>query len=197
MKKKILGPQIAVFLDRDGTINEDRGYVTSVEEFVLFPEVGESIARLNHLGFPVLVVTNQSAIGRGLMTEQDLTGIHEHLSCCLKRVGAHVDAFYFCPHQPADRCGCRKPQPGMIHRAVLEFSLDAAGCYLIGDKPSDLEAAQASGIRGVLVKTSPYAQQALDAFEAGQLSIAHVAENFPHAVDWIIQELFPGHGTNP
>lgn len=175
-----------VFLDRDGTLNEDRGYVTAIEDFVLFPGVCEDIARLNHLDILVIVVTNQSAIGRGLMTERDLSRIHEHFSERLRRVGAHVDAWYVCPHHPDEGCHCRKPKPGMIQQAVKDFGLDVSRGFLVGDKHSDLAAAQSEGVTGVLVKTSPYAQQALAAYQQGTLSIDYVADTFSQAIAWIV-----------
>lgn len=177
----------AVFLDRDGTLNEDRGYVVSLDQFVLFPGVCEAVARLNQSGFRVIVLTNQSAIGRGLMTEEDLNRIHIYLNKQLATVGGHVDAFYHCPHHPQDACECRKPKPGLIHKAITDFSLNAASCYFLGDKRSDLEAAQAGGIMGVLVNTSPYAGQALQAISAGELPVSHVADSFSEAVDWIVR----------
>jgi histidinol-phosphate phosphatase family protein len=181
----------AVFLDRDGTVNEDRGYVTALDQFVLLPGVDEAIARLNQFGFLVIVVTNQSAIGRGLMTEGDLDLLHHHLDRRLNIVGAHVDAYYHCPHHPQDGCECRKPKPGMIRQALQEFSLEPGRCVFLGDKQSDLEAANAGGVAGVLVKTSPYADQALAAFHAGLLPITFVADSFAQAVDWILQRSEP------
>ncbi|MGE0473572.1 MAG: D-glycero-alpha-D-manno-heptose-1,7-bisphosphate 7-phosphatase [Nitrospirales bacterium] len=182
--------QTAVFLDRDGTLNEDRGYVTSVKDFVLLPGVCEGIARLNRLRLPVIVVTNQSAIARGLMTEEDLSQIHQGFAHSLQCAGAHVDAFYFCPHHPQAGCECRKPQPGMIYQAVRDFGLNISRCCLIGDKHSDLETAQASGMEGVLVKTSPYASQALAAYRNNLLPIAYVADSFSQAIDWVVQKEF-------
>ena len=180
--------QGAVFLDRDGTLNEDRGYVTSVKEFVLLPGVCEGIARLNQLRLSVIVVTNQSAIARGLMTEEDLSKIHQDFAQSLQRAGAHIDGWYFCPHHPQAGCECRKPKPGMIHQAVRDFALDVSRCFLIGDKQSDLEAAQAGGVEGVLVRTSPYADQALAAHQADRLAIAYVADSFSQAIDWVVKK---------
>lgn len=163
--------------------------MTSVRDFVLLPGVGEGIARLNQLQLPVIVVTNQSAIARGLMTEQDLSMIHQAFARSLQGAGAHVDAFYFCPHHPQAGCDCRKPKPGMIHQAVKDFGLDISRCFLIGDKQSDLEAAQAGGVKGVLVKTSPYANEALAADQDKHLAIAYVAGSFSQAIDWLVKNL--------
>lgn len=175
----------AVFFDRDGTLNEDRGYVTARQNFVVFPGVCEGIARLNALDLLVIVVTNQSAIARGFMTEQELFRLHEYFTETLRGVGAHVDGWYWCPHHPEDGCDCRKPKPGMIWQAVKDFGLDVSRCFFVGDKVSDLEAAKAAGVPGVLVKSSPYAQEALDAYQAGRLAIAHIAETCSEAMGWI------------
>ena len=183
----LMNTRAAVFLDRDGTLNEDRGYVTAVEDFVLLPGVCEGIARLNQEGFLVIVITNQSALARGLMTEEDLSRLHEHFADLLRRAGAHVDAWYFCPHHPEAGCECRKPRPGMIQEAVRDFGLDVSRCFFVGDKESDLEAAQSAEVAGVLVKTSPYAEQALAAHHGGKFPIAHIAESFPQAIRWMIQ----------
>ena len=180
--------QPAVFLDRDGTLNEDRGYVTTLDEFVLLPGVCEGIARLNECGFLVIVVTNQSAIARGFMTEKDLLRIHEHFAEQLHEAGAHVNGWYVCPHHPDDGCACRKPRPGMIHQAVKDFDLDVSRCFFVGDKVSDLQAAQASGVEGILVTTSPYAKQAKLAHQEGVLPIAYIADSFSQAIEWMIQD---------
>ena len=182
-------PGTAVFVDRDGTLNHDTGYVTSPEQLVLFPGVPEAIARLNHLGVRVLLVTNQSAIGRGMMTIEGLESIHERLAELIRPYGASIDGIFFCPHHPQDECGCRKPKAGLIDEAVNRFALDVSQCYLVGDKRSDLEAAQTASVPGVLVMTSSYSADVVKARDAGQISIEFVADSFVHAVDWIEQQI--------
>ena len=182
-------PGTAVFVDRDGTLNQDSGYVTSPEQLVLFPGVPEAIARLNRLGVLVLMVTNQSAIGRGMMTIEDLEHIHARLAALIRPYGARIDGIFSCPHHPQDDCGCRKPKKGLIDQAVARFSLDLSKCYLVGDKRSDLEVAQTVMVPGVLVMTSPYSAGAIRARDEGQLAIEHIAETFPQAVDWIAHHL--------
>lgn len=179
----------AVLVDRDGTLNHDCGYVTSPDQLVLFPGVPEAISRLNQLGVLVIMITNQSAIGRGLMTVEMLNAIHRELAALLRTSGAKIDGIFFCPHHPRDECDCRKPNVGLIEQAVERFSLDLTQCYLVGDKKSDLEAAQTMGVAGVLVMTSSYSEEALKARDKGQLHIAHVSESFIESVSWIEHEM--------
>ncbi len=180
---------LAVFLDRDGTLNEDSGYVTSPEQLVLFPGVPEALARLNDIGVQVILVTNQSAIGRGFMTADDFQLIHQKLVDLLQVHDGSIDAVYYCPHHPNEDCACRKPNIAMIQQAAVDFSLDLSRCYFVGDKWSDLEAASRVGASGVLVRSSDYSTAALQARDHGQFSIAYVADTFVQAVDWIVQEL--------
>ena len=186
---QLISTNIAVFLDRDGTLNEDSGYVTSPEQLVLFPGVPTAVARLNNLGVRVILVTNQSAVGRGFMTAQDLKGIHQKLEDLLWAQDGILDAIYFCPHHPHDNCACRKPNIAMIQQAAEEFSLNLSLCYFVGDKCSDLEAAQRAGVPGVLVMTSDSSAEAVNARDLGQLPMVHVSESFVTAVDWIEAQL--------
>lgn len=184
-----LRQNIAVFVDRDGTLNEDRGYVTSPEQLVIFSGVPEALARLNQMGVQVILVTNQSAIGRGLLTIHDLQHIHGKLADLLRAYGGHIDEVYICPHHPDEGCVCRKPHIAMIKQAAERFSLDLSRCFFVGDKWSDLEAAHKAGVPGVLVMSSVYSEAAVKARDNGQFPIAHVAQTFVHAVDWIEREL--------
>ncbi|TWJ19441.1 D-glycero-beta-D-manno-heptose 1,7-bisphosphate 7-phosphatase [Geobacter argillaceus] len=150
----------AVFLDRDGTINEERVYLHRVEEFAFIPGVPEVIRDLRRSGFLVIVVTNQSGIGRGYYDEAALARLHAHMDSELARVGAAIDAYYFCPHHPEHgvgdyrrECDCRKPLPGMLLTAAREWHVDLGASYLVGDKLADVEAALAAGCRPVLVRT--------------------------------------------
>ena len=183
----------AVFLDRDGTLNEDRGYVTSPEQLVLFSGVPEALARLNQLGVQVILVTNQSAIGRGFMTTHDLQHIHQKLVDLIGADEGRIDEVYVCPHRPDEGCACRKPQVGMIKQAAERFSLDLSQCFFVGDKCSDLEAAHKAGVTGVLVMSSVYSEAAVKARDNGEFPIAYLAQTFVHAVDWIESELLGRH----
>jgi D-glycero-D-manno-heptose 1,7-bisphosphate phosphatase len=153
-------PFHAIFLDRDGVINEEDGIIRSMDQLRLLPGVGEAIARLNEAGLPVIVITNQPVVARGWCTEAELGVIHEHLRDLLRPYGATLDAIYYCPHHenandPAYRlvCECRKPRPGLLKRAGGDFGLDLSRCVLIGDRTVDLEAARAAGAAAWLVRT--------------------------------------------
>ena len=153
-------PCQAVFLDRDGVINEEDGIIRSAEQLQLIPGAGEAIARLNEASLPVIVITNQPVVARGWCTEAELGGIHNHLRDLLRPFGATLDAIYYCPHHenandPAYRivCDCRKPRPGLLNLAAKDFDLDLSRCILIGDRTVDLEAARAAGATAWLVRT--------------------------------------------
>lgn len=150
----------AIFLDRDGTINEDRGYIFRASEFEFIPGAIEAIRMLKEAGYLVIVVTNQAGIARGLYDETDVHELHRHLDRELARHGAVIDAYYYCPHHPDQgrapylrECACRKPLPGMILQAADDFSVDLEISFLVGDKHSDIEAGQASGCTSILVET--------------------------------------------
>jgi D-glycero-D-manno-heptose 1,7-bisphosphate phosphatase len=148
----------ALFLDRDGVLNEDPGYVHRWEDFRWIPGARETVAAFNRAGWLVIVVTNQSGIGRGFYTEADMHELHRRMSEALGAVGGHIDAFYHAPHHPDAKLEAyrhpdppdRKPNPGMILKALSEWPIDREASILIGDKPSDMEAATRAGIRGVL-----------------------------------------------
>ena len=176
----------AVFLDRDGTLAAHVHYMRRPEEFRLLPGSGEAIARLNAAGSLVVVVTNQSGIARGYLTEEALGRIHLAMRRELARFGAWVDAIYHCAHHPDDGCACRKPKPGMLLRAAEELSLPLGRCVMVGDKPLDVLAGKAAGMRTVLVRTGappPPGEASAPAvqpdLEAGTLT---------EAVDWIIAQ---------
>ena len=122
-------------------------YVKSVAEFAWLAGAREAVRRLNDEGWLVLVVTNQRGIARGLLTAADVDAIHARAQRELREIGAHVDAFYYCPHGDADRCACRKPQPGLILHAAREWNVDLGASILIGDDDRDLEAARRAGVR--------------------------------------------------
>jgi D-glycero-D-manno-heptose 1,7-bisphosphate phosphatase len=147
-----------LFLDRDGVLNEDQGYVHRWEDFRWIDGAREVVAAFNRAGWLVIVVTNQSGVGRGYYTEDDVHALHARMREDLAAAGAHIDAFYHAPHHPEAPLDVyrhpdppdRKPNPGMILRALAEWPIDRERSLLIGDKPSDLEAALRAGIRGVL-----------------------------------------------
>ena len=148
-----------IFLDRDGVLCEERGYVTSLSELRLFPYAEESVTRMHALGYAVIVITNQSAIARGLVDKDVVDNIHRHI---VQETG--VDHIYCCPHLPPKPgepqippyrmvCGCRKPRTGLIDRAVCDYGFDLKGAFFVGDRAGDIETGQAAGIRTVLLQS--------------------------------------------
>ncbi len=179
---------ITVFLDRDGTLNYDTGYITSPDELNLIPGVGEAIARLRREGSRVVLITNQSGIARGLLTEGDLHMIHRKLEGELERQGGGLDGIFFCAHHPDDSCQCRKPKPGLILRAAKELDLSLSRSYYVGDKVIDMQLANAVGSKAVLVMTSEYSQTAVQAMEKNEIRVLFVAANLSEAANWILQD---------
>jgi D-glycero-D-manno-heptose 1,7-bisphosphate phosphatase len=143
----------AVFLDRDGTIGEEMGYVNHIGRFAVFPFAAEAIRRLNLAKIPVIVVTNQSGIARKIFPESLVHEVHKKMVAELAAGGAWIDGVYFCPHKSEDTCECRKPLPGLLHRAAREHDLDLAASWVVGDRYADLEMGYAAGGRGILVMT--------------------------------------------
>lgn len=179
---------VTVFLDRDGTVNRDTGYVKSPEELELLPGVVESIARLKRAGARVVIVTNQSGVARGLVTLEQLKAIHARLRALLEAGGAGIDALYYCPHHPDEGCACRKPQTGMVERAVSDLRLDLTHAYVVGDQKRDIELARRVGARSVLVTTGPTSLEALDLLVAENLAPDRIASSLVEAVDWILED---------
>ncbi len=180
---------ITVFLDRDGTLNLDSGYIASPTELVLFSGAAGAVARLNKAGLRVVLVTNQSGVARGFFTIAELHDIHEKLQSVLKTEGAWLDAIFVCPHHPEEHCWCRKPNPGLLDQAATQFGLDLTCSYVVGDKDIDLELAHRVGALGVLVMTGPSSPEALKAMESGKLKVEYVASSVNEAVDWILQDV--------
>ena len=142
----------AIFLDRDGVINKERkDYVKSVEEFQIIDNIPKVIKILKEKGFVVIVITNQSAINRGLVTIETLNEIHNHLQKILKDNNTSIDDFYFCPHIPDENCKCRKPNPGMLIKAVQDHNIDMNQSFMIGNSLTDIQAAQKAGCKGILL----------------------------------------------
>jgi D-glycero-D-manno-heptose 1,7-bisphosphate phosphatase len=152
----LTGGKAALILDRDGTINVDRGWVHQPEDFVWIEGAREGIKWANDRGILVLVVTNQAGIARGYYTEQEFQAFTRWIDGELEACHAHIDATYYCPHHPSEgtleyrqECHCRKPRPGLIERALTEWGFDPMSSVMIGDGDNDLGAAAAAGIRGV------------------------------------------------
>ena len=148
----------AIFLDRDGTLIRDVGYLYRQDQVELLPRVAQAIRLLRRQGFLLVVVTNQSAVARGRLTEEELGRIHDALNARLAQDGAHLDGIYYCPHHPTEgvgpyhvECDCRKPNTGMIVKAVSDLGLDPSSSYVVGDKTSDMELAERIGAKGVRI----------------------------------------------
>jgi len=183
---------VTVFLDRDGTLNEDTGYVKSPDDLTLLPGVGSALARLAQAGARLIVVTNQSGVGRGYFTCKDLEATHAKLRLVLAEDGVTLDGLYFCPHHPDERCNCRKPARGMIDRAVSELQVDLSRAYVIGDSSRDIELAKQVGAKSLLVMTGPQGAETLADLTARGLNPDHVADALPQAVAWIITHATSG-----
>lgn len=183
-----VAPRRGVFLDRDGTISEEVGYLNHLSRFRMYPFSAAAIRRLNEAGLAVIVVTNQSGVARGIFPESLVERVHERMVAELAAGGAHVDGIYYCPHGSEETCGCRKPHPGMLERAAREHSLELAGCYVVGDRYADLEMAHCAGGQGILVLTG-YGRGEYELYRrAWPRPPDHVAENLAAAVDFILQE---------
>ena len=186
----------AVFLDRDGTLSEERGYIDRLELLEIFPWTSDAIRLLNRAGFVVVVITNQSAIGRGIIDLPFLQTVHDAFDRHLARSGARVDRYYFCPHHPDARlpeyrmvCRCRKPEPGMIEQATTELGLDPSRSFMVGDRLIDVACGHAAGVRSVLVRSGHSAHGA----EAppGLSEPDAILNNLMEAVGWILRSSSP------
>lgn len=183
----------AVFLDRDGTINEQMGYVNHPDRFVLLPGAAPGIRRLNESGFLVIVVSNQSGVARGYFPIDLVHEVHELMRRGLAARGAFLDEVLFCPHYPggevaeyAVECGCRKPEPGMIIEAESRFHVDMSRSYVVGDRFSDLELAASRALKGVLVETGYGLGERLHVLPGKSIHPDHVASDLDAAARWIL-----------
>lgn len=176
-----------VFLDRDGTISEEVGYLNHVSRFRILPRAAESVRRLNEAGMPVIVVTNQSGVGRDYFPESLVHSVHELMIQQLAAAGAHLDAIYYCPHASADVCECRKPKTGMLERAAEEHAIDLQHSIVVGDRHGDVELAYRVGARSILVRTG-YGEGELY-WNAAKWRIQpdFVAADLADAVHWILR----------
>lgn len=183
----------AVFLDRDGTLTIERGYVTTPEDLRLIDGAAEAVRALNEAGVPAVVVSNQSGVARGLMTEEDMALVHEALERLLEGHGARLDAAYYCPNylEGTDPrynrdASCRKPALGMLEQAARDLGLDVAGSVMVGDQVSDLEFAANAGMPGVLVATGKGPTE-LTVAEARGVPVAAFVPDVAQAVTWFLE----------
>jgi D-glycero-D-manno-heptose 1,7-bisphosphate phosphatase len=177
-----------VLIDRDGTINEEVGYVLSPDELKLIPGAAEAIRHLRELGLGVAVVTNQSPIGRGWITQDDLDAIHDRLRALLREHGAELDAIEVCPHAPDEGCGCRKPATGLVRRAAAALGFDPAASFVVGDHAGDMAMGRAVGARTIFVLTGHGDEERV----AAEAFADHVVADLPAAADLIGREVLAG-----
>lgn len=179
----------AVFLDRDGTIIVDKGYITIPDDVELLPGAADAIARFRSAGWKVFVVSNQAGVAKGLISEEELTGINQRMLMMLGAEGALLDGIYCCPHHPegsehefAVECGCRKPKAGLLEQAAAEHNLDFSDCAIVGDSVRDLEAGRRAGVAAtLLVLTGHGAEESKEEHGAD-----HVAPDLAAAAEWLL-----------
>lgn len=183
----------AVFLDRDGTLLEEAGYLDRLERLVFFPFAIDAVRLLNRAGYAVVLVTNQSGVGRGMYDEAFVVEAHRTIDRTVAAGGARIEGYYYCPHHPLAeieayrrQCDCRKPAPGMMRRAAADLDLDLARSFAIGDKWTDVQAGIAAGARGILVRTG-YGRSSERAPRAGVTPSA-VADDLISAAAWVLRQ---------
>ncbi len=181
-------PQRAVFLDRDGTINTNRpDHVKSLDEFAFLPGALAAIARLAATPLAIIVVSNQSAVNRGLVSEETEYTINQHMLDRVRAHGGRLDAIYICPHTPDEQCPCRKPRPGLLLQAQRDHNLTLAGSYVIGDAVADIELAESMACHPVMVLTGRGASH-LAKLSERQRRMTHIAPDLGAAVEWVLSQ---------
>jgi len=185
----------AAFIDRDGTLSEELGYINHASRYALLPRSAAAVKKLNGAGVAAVLVTNQAGVARGYFPEKRIIEVHARMEELLAAEGAKLDGVYYCPHHPdageppyRAECDCRKPAPGLVLKAAGELDLDVAGSYVIGDKFSDIELARRVGCRGILVLTG-YGRGHWE-YDRDKMKHEpdHVAEDLLDAVDWLLED---------
>lgn len=179
----------AVFLDRDGTINEEVGYLSRLEDLKIYENAAEAIRLLKERGFLAIVITNQSGVARGFFPEEFIITVHNKINEYLKARGTMLDALYYCPHHPRHgnesyrkECSCRKPQPGLLIEAARDFDIDLKRSYVVGDMLRDMDIARRVGAKAVMVKTG-YGKNIVVTSKPD-----YIAEDLLEAAKWIVQD---------
>jgi D-glycero-D-manno-heptose 1,7-bisphosphate phosphatase len=180
------GSVAAVFLDRDGTVLEEIGYMYDVSLCRVFPWAGEAIRRINESGMRAILATNQSGVARGYFSERMVRRVHDRIQREIGQARAYLDAAYFCPHLPDSGCTCRKPQPGMLQKGEAEFGLDLARSYMVGDRYLDIQTGKAAGTRTILVMTGD-GRREREIHSEAKIQPDLVAENLAEAADFIVK----------
>lgn len=166
----------AIFLDRDGTINVDGGYVHKIEDWRWLPGAVEALAAFKQAGWLLIAASNQSGIARGLYNYADLLALQAWVDARLEQQNAGIAQWYYCPHGPGDGCACRKPEPGLVLRAAKDWNIDLAQSWLIGDRKRDAQAGLAAGCRAMLLRNAAQPEEAAWATENGVPVAANLAE---------------------
>lgn len=187
-------PERAVFLDRDGTLIEDVGHLHRLQDVYVYPNAFEAVRRINQRGLPAIVITNQSAVARGFLTEDELRRLHRGLRKMFLEKGARLDAFYYCPHHPEGNepyrqvCQCRKPEPGLLLQAAEDLEIELNTSHVIGDRLADVGAAFRVNCGSVLVKTG-YGLAELESLaeEGSGIHPHYIAEDVLDGVNWILR----------
>ena len=182
-------PNFGVFLDRDGTLNEDPGYLGDPELLILYPETGKALSVLkNELNFKLIVISNQSGIARGLITKEKVDAVNSKLNELLLKDNVQIDAFYYCPHHPdfstEEECSCRKPSPELVLRSAIDFNIDLSKSYFVGDTVSDIECGLNANLKTILVKTG-YGEESFSILQKLNKIPTFVAENIFDASKFI------------
>jgi histidinol-phosphate phosphatase family protein len=184
--------EAAVFLDRDGTLIEEVGYLDRPERVALYPYSAEAIVAFNRAGLRVVLVSNQSGVARGFFTEEVVREVHAHIEQQLANRGAHIDAYYYCPHHPDGKvpayarvCVCRKPAAGLVDRAVRELDVDPRRSFTVGDRWLDIALARTIGARGILVRTGYGLTE--EERPVPDLQADAIADNLVAAASWILR----------
>lgn len=184
-----------MFIDRDGTLNEERDFLTDPGDLQLIPGAGSAVRALNQAGVTTCVISNQSGVARGYLTEETLARIHNQLMSNLEAEGATINRIYYCPHHPDEgipqyriECDCRKPKPGMLQQASAEFGLDLSRSFVIGDKLDDIRAGRSVSAKTILVLTG-YGRHSLERSVAEQVVPDHVSPSIREAVDYVLRSL--------
>jgi D-glycero-D-manno-heptose 1,7-bisphosphate phosphatase len=190
--------QSAVFLDRDGTINEEVGYLDSIDKLNLFANTAEAIRMINENGMKAVVITNQSGVAKGYFTEEFVGEVHRRIQEMLQKRGAFIDAFYYCPHHQTEgigvylqSCTCRKPEAGMLVQASRDLGINLRRSYTVGDMFKDIQVARVVGAKGILVKTGygiTTIEKDLTSDSSKTCQPSYIAEDILDAVKWIIND---------
>jgi D-glycero-D-manno-heptose 1,7-bisphosphate phosphatase len=178
----------AVFLDRDGTISEEVGYLNHISRFRIFPFASGAIRKLNDRHLPVFVVTNQSGVGRGYFPVSLVNDVHALMTRQLAERGAHLDGIYYCPHLSAENCACRKPGPGMLQQISKEHSIDLKKSFVVGDRYGDIELARGVDARSVLVRTGYGEGDLLYHSAEWKFQPDFIAADLAEAANWIVEQ---------